>query len=334
MTFISAVTYGVSKPDLSFNLFKSLAPLAIINVLNVVSGLVGTGGLNVPMFIALRRFTLLFTILLERYWLKKTHDWPTLSAMGIMIGGALIAAATDLTYSPYGYSAVLCNDILTSLYLIMVKNAPATKGLTTTRMLFYNSTMSIPLLFLAGLITKEPFRLIYAPQLQDTRFLVRFVCMDSAEFVYISLDTLLSLLFVVMQFILFIASGLGLSINHSTFVCTRINEPLMTSVAGNLKNAVMTVVGAIAFPDFVFDPWNALGLGLSMAGAVWYATRSALRARQKSITDSLLQQQPIIGKDRLRKLSGSQMDESQSYVVRNDSLEMRVTQSPVSAATS
>lgn len=39
------------------------------------------------MFIALRRFTLLFTILLERYWLKKSHDWPTLSAMGIMIGG-------------------------------------------------------------------------------------------------------------------------------------------------------------------------------------------------------------------------------------------------------
>ena len=47
----------------------------------------GTAGLNVPMFIALRRFTLLFTILLERYWLKKTHDWPTLSAMAIMIGG-------------------------------------------------------------------------------------------------------------------------------------------------------------------------------------------------------------------------------------------------------
>lgn len=49
----------------------------------------GTAGLNVPMFIALRRFTLLFTILLERFWLKKSHDWPTLSAMGIMIGGAV-----------------------------------------------------------------------------------------------------------------------------------------------------------------------------------------------------------------------------------------------------
>jgi len=174
----------------------------------------GTAGLNVPMFIALRRFTLLFTILLERYWLKKHHDWPTLSAMFIMIGGeagagrrdvwlvagrwvqgaghvlvrrmlalgaehvvpglcsgrvahpvyirvadwsvdfalgmgrtcrqpthphpgspvvrsagALIAAATDLSFNPRGYAAVLCNDLLTSLYLIMVKNTPGTNGL-------------------------------------------------------------------------------------------------------------------------------------------------------------------------------------------------------------
>ena len=81
------------------------------------------------MFIALRRFTLLFTILLERYWLKKSHDWPTLSAMGIMIGGALIAAATDLSFNPRGYAAVLANDLLTSLYLIMVKNTPASNGL-------------------------------------------------------------------------------------------------------------------------------------------------------------------------------------------------------------
>lgn len=142
----------------------------------------------------------------------------------------------------------------------------------------------------------------------------------------------------VVQLVLFLASALGLSINHSTFVCTRINEPLMTSVAGNLKNAVMTIVGALAFPDFIFDPANASGLALSMTGAVWYATRSALKVRQKTIKDSLLQQAPVIGRDRLRKLSGGgSMDggESQSllFPTRNDSLEMRVTQAPVSAMT-
>ena len=172
MAFISPVTYILARPTLSWNLLKGLAPLATVNVLNVVSGLVGTGGLNVPMFIALRRFTLLFTILLERYWLKKSHDWPTLSAMAIMIGGALVAAATDLTFNPSGYAAVLCNDLLTSLYLIMVKNTPATNGLSTTGMLFYNSSLSIPMLFAAMVYMGEPAAIGTYPRIYDPQFLV------------------------------------------------------------------------------------------------------------------------------------------------------------------
>lgn len=48
----------------------------------------GTAGLNVPMFIALRRFTLLCTIVLERFMMGKRHDRSTIGAVGIMIGGA------------------------------------------------------------------------------------------------------------------------------------------------------------------------------------------------------------------------------------------------------
>ena len=111
----------------------------------------------------------------------------------------------------------------------------------------------------------------------------------------------------------------------------------MTSVAGNLKNAVMTVVGAIAFSDFIFEPANAAGLILSMTGAIWYATRSALRARQKSIKGTVLQQQPIIGRDRLRKLSGGgsldDRSESQPLMNRIESLDMRMTQPPMNVTT-
>jgi len=53
--------------------------------------------------------------------------------------------------------------------------------------------------------------------------------------------------------------------------------PLSLTLTGNLKNAIMTIVGAFAFGDFIFEPLNASGLAVSMAGAVWYAMRSALR---------------------------------------------------------
>lgn len=184
---------------------------------------------------------------------------------------------------------------------------------STTGMLFYNSMLSLPMLFGAVIVKGELTHMAEYPLLWHRTF----------------------------QLVLLASSALGLTINHSTFVCTRINEPLMTSVAGalaqrqcrgcvmharccctwqgyaaqdliqwlhcafphpaclcctkpgrltpsshptcppagNLKNAIMTIVGAFAFGDFIFEPWNAAGLTVSMLGAVWYAMRSALRVR-------------------------------------------------------
>jgi solute carrier family 35 protein len=301
MAFICPVSYLAARPPLSPALARALAPLAVVNVANVVSGLVGTGGLNVPMFIALRRFTLLFTILIERYWLRKSHDWPTLSATGIMIGGALFAAATDVAFSPVGYAAVFLNDVLTSLYLIMVKNAPGSGALTTTGMLVYNSAVSLPLLGAAVWWAGEPAGVAAFPALASRQF----------------------------QLVLLVASALGLSINHSTFVCTRVNEPLMTSVAGNLKNALMTVVGALAFPDYAFDAANAVGLGLSMTGAVWYATRSALRARQKHAQGALLAAAPVIGRPRKLSSGGGLLEGQPSLELRP--MDSMVERAPVTS---
>ncbi len=50
----------------------------------------GTADLNVPMFIALRRFTLVCTIVLERSLMHKQHDRATIGAVALMIGGQLM----------------------------------------------------------------------------------------------------------------------------------------------------------------------------------------------------------------------------------------------------
>ena len=64
---------------------------------------------------------------------------------------------------------------------------------------------------------------------------------------------------------------------------------------GNLKNAAMTIAGAFAFGDFVFKPWNAAGLAVSMCGAVWYALRSALAKKARMRGSSLVVKGPAIG---------------------------------------
>ena len=70
-----------------------------------------------------------------------------------------MAAATDLTFSAYGYAAVFINNFLTALYLIMVKNSPATSGLSTTGLLGYNAALSLPMLGAALLLSREPSRM-------------------------------------------------------------------------------------------------------------------------------------------------------------------------------
>ena len=140
MLVIAPVCYAVARPRLSWDTIQTVLPLALVNVLNVVCGLVGgaprlvtaclvarrcsgvmdprgmhrrlhrcvvqpwphspctwslrrlsvrtgTGGLNIPMFIALRRFTLVCTIVLERFMLNKIHDRATVGAIAVMVGG-------------------------------------------------------------------------------------------------------------------------------------------------------------------------------------------------------------------------------------------------------
>ena len=86
--------------------------------------------------------------------------------------GAMVAAVTDLTFNARGYTAVIGNDILTALYLIMVKATPASAGLSTTGLLFYNATLSLPLLGGALALSGELSGVTAFPTLRDPRFQV------------------------------------------------------------------------------------------------------------------------------------------------------------------
>lgn len=121
-------TFLIARPPITSELLVDKAPLAAANVINVVAGLVGTGDISMPMFVALRRFTMVrapreasqggegqhvrlhqlgflvlvqvCTLVLEYALYRKTRDSTTKLSVALMLGGALAAAVTGAASPP------------------------------------------------------------------------------------------------------------------------------------------------------------------------------------------------------------------------------------------
>lgn len=249
----TVVMYVVSRPRLEVRIVKSVLPLSLVNLVSISAGFIGTQGLNIPMFVALRRFTILFTVIVEYVMYKRMQTTATLLSVGLMILGALIASATDLTFNARGYLAVLVNDLLQAAYLVIVKYVKDVDNLGTNGLLFYNSGISLLPLTLFCWLRGDFHEAFAYPYLGSPSFL----------------------------FSLFCSTCLGLAVGHAIFLCTRLNEPLTTTVTGSIKNLLATLLGAVAFGDYLFNPANASGLAVSAIGSMWYVICKTGEARSR-----------------------------------------------------
>jgi len=64
-----------------------------------------------------------------------------------------------------------------------------------------------------------------------------------------------------------IASFAGVFITYIVFLCTTVNGPLVTSITGNAKDILQTVLGALLFNDFIPTVKNVSGILVSFLGA-------------------------------------------------------------------
>lgn len=69
-----------------------------------------------PMFTALRRFSILITMLLEFKILGVKPSLAVQLSVWSMIGGAILAASDDLSFTFEGYSYMMLANIITAAY--------------------------------------------------------------------------------------------------------------------------------------------------------------------------------------------------------------------------
>lgn len=247
------VSFFKNKEGASRNLFnyadmKLVFPLPLLFFANLVCGLGGTQAINIAMFTALRRFSILFMMILEIYLpMGQSFTTPVRISVAVILFGGIVAAANDLAFDVWGYGLVMANNVFTALQGVVTKmKLDDIKTLNKFGLLYYNSLCSIPIFTVLIALTE--------PDVLDSLRVYEYwgdpglmVCLVGSIV-------------------------LGVILNYCIFWCTQVNSATTTGVVGSMKNIISAYAAIFGLGgDYVFSWLNFLGLNISMVGSCVYS---------------------------------------------------------------
>lgn len=201
---------------------KRMFPLAFFWMLYVQTGLIALRYLTVPMFGVLRRSTTLITVLGEYLAFGKVTPAWSMTAILVMVAGAALAGATDLSFNATGYAWVSVCILSTAAFLILIRTLGKELELNQHALLLYNNVLSFPMMlawfFLA---TDEPKSVFSAPQWLDPSF-VAFLLLSASQ---------------------------AFLLNLCMFWCTTVNCALVTTVVGEYNRDYFIIFSEVHYPE-------------------------------------------------------------------------------------
>ncbi|KAH7282732.1 hypothetical protein KP509_35G045400 [Ceratopteris richardii] len=245
---------------------KRLLPLSLFYNANVAFALASLKGVNIPMYIALKRLTPLAVLIVGLFLGKsKPSSQVTLSVLLIALG-VIIAALGDFSFDPLGYMLALTSVAFQTAYLVLVERSALEDGLSSIELMLYNSILSLPFLLLLVFGIKElPFAgLLLLQKMQGFNFLLLFV---------------FSLI-------------MGIVLNYTMFLCTSVNSALTTTIVGVLKGVGTTTLGFLVLGGVKVHALNVTGLTINTCGGIWYSLAKYNQKQKRKIVKQEDEQEP------------------------------------------
>lgn len=222
---------------------RRAAPLSLSYLFYMVVGMASIRGVNVPMYTALRRTTVAFTMFLEYFIAQRRHTRPILASVAIICIGAFIAGARDMSFDTYGYSVVFLSNFTTAVYLATIAELGKSTGLTSFGLMWCNGILCCPILLFWTWISGELRTALSFPSLSSPGF----------------------------QAVLSLSCMMAFALNYTIFLNTSLNSPLTQTMCGNIKDLGTVAVGWILFGGLDLDLVNLAGQGLGFLGSGLYA---------------------------------------------------------------
>mmetsp|Transcript_18405 Transcript_18405/g.50763 ORF Transcript_18405/g.50763 Transcript_18405/m.50763 type:complete len:406 (+) Transcript_18405:208-1425(+) len=245
LSFFACAALGlVSLPAFRLRTLANILPLALLSVGNVATGQLGLRNVSLPMFLVLRRLVTPTVMVSEYLVWGRRQPRPVVVSLLVISAGSLVAGYSDLTFDVRGYGFTLLANGFTAVYTMSMKGLSSAGwagggAVEVGELYLYNAVLAVPLLAALSLGTGE---------VGDVR---EYSLTSHAG----------------LQWVLGLSCLLTAVYQLAQLVCTTRNSPLATSVAGNFKDLVGSVVGAVLFDDFVATGPSLAGLSLSLTGA-------------------------------------------------------------------
>ncbi|KNA14500.1 hypothetical protein SOVF_107040 [Spinacia oleracea] len=240
---------------LSMDTAKKLLWVSLFYNANVAFALASLKGVNIPMYIAIKRLTPLAVLVAGFFSGKKRPSRQVSLSVILTAVGVLIAALGDFSFDLFGYSLALISVFFQTMYLVLVEKSGAEDGLSSVEIMFYNSFLSIPVLLFLIVATKE---------FPDSLSLL-FAKSSSLSFLVILTTSLI----------------MGIALNFTMFLCTIVNSALTTTIVGVLKGVGSTTLGFVLLGGVEVHALNVSGLVINTAGGIWYSYAKYHEKRKK-----------------------------------------------------
>jgi GDP-mannose transporter len=246
---------------LTFNKVNQWFHVVCLLVGMIFSSSKGLQYLNVANFTVCKNIMIVFMAMADVMIFRGRVNNFMLFSFVLVIAGGIVGCASDLNFSPRGYTWLAINCFCSGGYLIEMRRCIAKVGFKDFDTVYYNNILSVPILLGLSCL------------LDDWKLFV-----DSYWRVGAPLAG---------QRELFVAGALlgcisAFAISFASAWCLRILSSTTYSIAGSLNKLPVSISGLLFFPsERNFSLGNLSSIGLSFAGGVVYTAGQLQMKRQK-----------------------------------------------------